>query len=131
LGFEVWIVDNRRAFARAGRFPHADRVLCGPYGRTLRKQAVDGSTAIVIVTHGHLHDEECLEAALRTSAGYVGMIGSRRKIRDIFARLAKKGFKRGALAKVRAPIGLDIGAETPEEIAVAIAAELIEVFRKA
>lgn len=129
LGFRVTVLDHRRDFASRRRFPHVDEVICAPYASALKKKVIDAGTLLVIVTHGHAFDEVCLEAALKTQAGYIGMIGSRKKIRFIFDRLKDKGFKEAALKKVYTPIGLDIGAETPEEIAVAIAAEIIQVFR--
>jgi xanthine dehydrogenase accessory factor len=129
LGYEVIIVDNRREFSDKIRFPHVDRVICGRYEKVLPKLAMDAKTAIVIVTHGHLHDASVLAAALASEAGYIGMIGSRRKIRHIFGQMRRKGFSSRRLKDVYTPIGLDIGAETPEEIAVAIAAELIKISR--
>ncbi|MFH0941167.1 MAG: XdhC/CoxI family protein [Candidatus Omnitrophota bacterium] len=129
LGFEVVIADNRRAFASASRFPHADRLICAPYKEAFKKTPIDKNTFIVIVTHGHAFDMESLEAALKTGAGYIGMIGSDAKIKLVFSALAKKGFKKSELKCVHTPVGLDIGAETPEEIAVAIAAELVAVVR--
>jgi xanthine dehydrogenase accessory factor len=129
LGFNVAVVDHRRAFANAGRFPHADRIFCASYASALKKAAIDADTSIVIVTHGHVFDEASLAAALKTRAGYIGMIGSRKKIRFIFDRLRKKGFKPSALQSVYTPVGLDIGAQTPEEIAIAIAAQIIQVVK--
>jgi len=130
LGFEVAIVDNRSAFAAAARFPHADKIICAPYKEAFKKISIDKNTFIVIVTHGHAFDLESLEAALKTKAGYIGMIGSDTKIKLIFNELKKKGFKKDKLSLVHTPVGLDIGAQTPEEIAVAIAAEIIQVNRK-
>lgn len=130
LGFEVVVVDNRGTFASAGRFPHADKVICAPYKKVFKKTPVDKNTFIVIVTHGHAFDMECLEAALKTGAGYIGMIGSDAKIKLVFSALMKKGFKKDKLALIHTPVGLDIGAETPEEIAVAIAGEIIQINRK-
>lgn len=126
LGFSVVIVDNRKDFANKARFPHAQNVVCAAYARAIKGLDIDSQTSIVIVTHGHKHDEECLASALKTSAGYVGMIGSRAKIKNVFMSLRKKGFQDVKLKQVHAPIGLDIGAQTPEEIAVAIAGELIK-----
>lgn len=127
LGFEVVILDNRSAFANASRFPHADKIICAPYKEAFKKIAIDKNTFIVIVTHGHAFDMDSLEAALKTGAGYIGMIGSDAKIKLVFSALMKKGFKKDRLALVHTPVGLDIGAQTPEEIAVAIAAEVIQV----
>ncbi|MEK7849692.1 MAG: XdhC/CoxI family protein [Candidatus Omnitrophota bacterium] len=130
LGFEVVIADNRRLFANAGRFPHADKIICAPYEEAFKKTPIDKNTFIVIVTHGCEFDRESLEAALYTKAGYIGMIGSDTKIKLVFSALMKKGFKKDKLALVHTPVGVDIGAETPEEIAVAIAAEIIQVSRE-
>jgi xanthine dehydrogenase accessory factor len=88
---------------------------------------VDPTSYLVIVTRGHTHDKTVLEQALSTEAAYIGMIGSRRKIEAIYKRLLEEGFSEEQLARVHAPIGIDIGAETPEEIAVSIVAELIKV----
>ncbi|HQP91489.1 MAG TPA: XdhC/CoxI family protein [Candidatus Omnitrophota bacterium] len=130
LGYNVVIIDNRSDFANRKRFPHVDKIVCSSYSKAFKDINVDFRTAIVIVTHGHLNDEECLQRALKTGAGYVGMIGSRSKIKLLFNNLLKKGFKKTDLQKVHSPIGLDIGAETPEEIAVAIAAELVQENNK-
>ena len=129
LGFHVTIVDNRRSFANKERFPHADRIICKNYPKGLKKLFLNKNTLVVIVTHQHQHDQECLEVVLRRDAAYVGMIGSRAKIKHNFGLLLKKGFTKKELAKIHAPIGLDIGAESPEEIAVAIAGELIKISR--
>ena len=130
LGLNVVLIDNRRAFASKQRFPHVDQVVCDSYQKALKRIAPDKNTYIVIVTHGHLCDQECLEASLKSPAGYIGMIGSAIKIRNIFDALSKKGFKSQAFKRVYTPVGLDIGAETPEEIAVAIAAQLVQVYRR-
>lgn len=130
LGFDVVLIDNRRAFASKKRFFHADQIICDSYQKAIKRIASDKNTYIVIVTHGHLYDQECLEASLRSAAGYIGMIGSAIKIRNIFDALLKKGFKSRAFKRVYTPVGLDIGAETPEEIAVAIAAQLVQVCRR-
>lgn len=130
LGFYVVVVDNRRAFADKKRFPHVDGVICGAYPRALGAARPDKSTFVVIVTHAHAHDTECLRAALKTEASYIGMIGSRTKIGLVFKQLEKEGVSRQRLNKVHTPVGLEIGAETPEEIAVSIAAQLVEVLRK-
>ncbi len=130
LGFSVVIVDNRSAFANKKRFPHADKVLCGSYRQVLGGSEIDKDTYLVIVTHGHAYDTECLECALKSDAEYIGMIGSSTKIKHVFSQLSKRGFKKSDFRRVFSPIGLKIGAETPEEIAVAIAAELVKVYRE-
>lgn len=130
LGFAVVIADDRAAFANKKRFPHADAIIRGPYGRALQRADIDKKTFVVIVTHGHAHDTECLEAALKTPAVYIGMIGSLPKIKHVFGLLRKKGVPKNELRRVYSPVGLKIGAQTPEEIAVSIAGQLVAVSRK-
>ena len=127
VGFKVVVVDDRAEFADPGNFPEAWKVHQFPFEGVLDKFPVDESSYFVIVTRGHIHDKTVLSQALRTPAKYVGMIGSRRKRNMIYDALLKEGFTKADIGRVHAPIGLDIGAETPEEIAVSIAAELIQV----
>jgi xanthine dehydrogenase accessory factor len=131
VGFRVRVIDDRAEFANAERFPEAEetRVLTD-FGSALEGLAIDRSAFIVIVTRGHLHDKTVLTQALRTKAGYIGMIGSRRKRDHIFNALLKQGFTEVDFNRVYSPIGLDISAETPEEIALSIVAELIQVRAK-
>lgn len=125
--FDVWVLDDRDSLVSAARFPTAARRLVGDIGRTLQSLAADisATTYGLIVTRGHNHDEEALYHLARTAAGYVGMIGSRRKVRLIFDDLRAKGVPDAALARVRAPVGLAIGSQSVPEIAVSIVAELI------
>jgi len=126
LGFRTVIIDDRQEFANTGRFPGAGEILIiSSYGDCFRGLKVEGSGFIVIVTRGHEHDKEALAAALRTQAGYIGMIASRRKRDVIYSELIREGVPQHELALVRSPIGIDIGAQTPAEIAVSIAAEMI------
>ena len=128
VGFRVRVVDDRAEFASAQRFPEADEVrVVTDFDSALKGLAIDRNTFIVIVTRGHLHDKTVLMQALRTEAAYIGMIGSRRKRDHIFKALLKQGFTQADLNRVHSPIGLDIGAETPEEIALSIVAELTQV----
>ena len=127
VGFKVVVVDDRADFADPVNFPEAEKVLQYPFEGVLKKLPVDESSFAIIVTRGHLHDKTVLEQCLRTNARYIGMIGSRRKKAMIYEKLLEEGFTRQDLDRVYAPIGLDIGAETPEEIAVSIVAELIQV----
>jgi xanthine dehydrogenase accessory factor len=131
LDFDVWILDDRDRFASLELFPHAQRHLAGPIGSTLNDLIRSGQVTVnvyaLIVTRGHSHDEEALEQLAESSAGYVGMIGSKRKIRLIFDDLLARGISAEALAKVRAPLGLSIGSRTVPEIAISILAELIAV----
>jgi xanthine dehydrogenase accessory factor len=130
-GFEVIVTDDRDAFANRERFPEAREVHAEPIDRVLEHLAPAPSAAIVICTRGHRHDLRVLRWAAMTPAGYVGMIGSRRKVLTVFRELEGDGVPRAALARVRAPIGLEIGSVTPEEIAISIVAELIAVRRGA
>ncbi|MBW1999376.1 MAG: XdhC family protein [Deltaproteobacteria bacterium] len=127
VGFEVVVVDDRKEFASRERFPEAAEVHEYPFEGVMEKLEVDGSSYIVIVTRGHMHDRTVLEQSLRTPAKYIGMIGSRRKRNILYKKLLEEGFTEEDLKRVHAPIGLEIGAETPEEIAVSIVAELIKV----
>ncbi len=128
VGFRVQVVDDRETFANADRFPEADAIrVIADYGSAMDGLAIDESACVVIVTRGHLHDQTVLKQALRTRAGYIGMIGSRQKRDTIYAALLKQGFTGNDLKRVHSPIGVDIGAETPAEIAVSIVAELIRV----
>jgi xanthine dehydrogenase accessory factor len=126
VGFRVEVMDDRDEFADAARFPDADVIRVLPdFSRALSKVPVDGDSFVVIVTRGHEYDKTVLAQILKTEAGYVGMIGSRRKREAIYRALLTEGFTHEDLRRVHCPIGLDIGAETPEEIAVSIVAQLI------
>lgn len=127
VGFDVWVLDDRDRFASPERFPSAARRLVGDIGATLRDLAPSLTPRVyaLIITRGHNHDEEALYHLADTSCGYVGMIGSRRKIRMIFEDLTAKGITPEALARVHAPLGFNIGSQTVSEIAVSIVAELI------
>jgi len=130
LGFRVTVVDPRKGFSVAGRFPEGVDVLrARPSGRKVLG-LVDADTYIVILTHSHFLDKEALGALAPSRARYIGMIGSRAKVARILAMLEKEGVDGRALARVHSPVGLDIGAETPAEIAVAILAEMVHVRRR-
>lgn len=127
VDFDIWVLDDRDAYANRERFPTAQRHLVGDIGQRLQQLApeITSSTFALIVTRGHAHDEEALYHLATTNAGYVGMIGSKRKIKLIYEDLLARGIPRAALAKVHAPLGFDIGSQTVPEIAVSIVAELI------
>ncbi len=127
VGFRVFVIDDRPEFADPLKFPDAERVLNFPYQDVLKLFPVDRSSFIVIATRSHSCDEIVLAQALRTDAGYVGMLGGRRKISTIFGNLLKEGFTEDDFNRVHSPIGIDIGAETPEEIALSIVSELVKV----
>jgi xanthine dehydrogenase accessory factor len=123
--FDVWVVDDRRQYANPERFPAAQRLVVGPIDEVLRSLEIDEQTYALIVTRGHGHDQEALYHLAPTAAPYIGLIGSRRKIRMIFEALRDEGIAEEALGRVAAPVGLDIGSESVAEIAVSIVAELI------
>ncbi len=127
LGFDVAIVDDRVDFASEERLPEADEIIIGDIAEELRKYPVDHLTYAVVVTRGHQHDEEALHSVIESNARYVGLIGSRRKIKLIYDDLRDMGIPEERLAQVYAPIGLDINSKTVPEIAVSIAAQLIQV----
>ena len=128
VDFEVWVLDDRETYANRQRFPVARRILVGDIGSALKELAqsdITPNTYCIIVTRGHSHDEEALYHLARTPAGYVGMIGSKRKIKLITEDLIARGIPPEVLARVHAPLGFDIGSQTVPEIAVSIVAELI------
>lgn len=128
LGFAVTVIDDRAEFADCGRFPQARRVLCIPaFENCFAGLPVCEDSALIIVTRGHAYDQSVLQQALATNAGYVGMIGSKRKRDMIYANLAAAGVSPDAVARTHCPIGLRIGAETPAEIAVSIMAEIVSL----
>jgi len=127
VDFQVVIVDDRLEFANPERFPRADRILVADYDQCFDRLEFTSETYGVIVTRGHLHDKTVLENVLIRPHRYVGMIGSRRKRNLIYEALMNQGFDSEQLKTVHSPIGLDIGAETPEEIALSIAVELVQV----
>ncbi|HVO20691.1 MAG TPA: XdhC/CoxI family protein [Anaeromyxobacter sp.] len=130
-GFEVVVVDDRGAFASRERFPHAREVLCGEMDPLLARLSPVPGSFLIIATRGHRDDMRVLRWALKTQAGYVGMLGSKRKVLAIFRELREEGADPAALERVHAPVGLSIGATTPEEIAVSVVAELIACRRRA
>src|SRR3990170_4161677 len=128
-GFSVVVVDDRPDYANQERFPEAGRVVCGDFAEVLRGLPIDSNTYVVTVTRGHKHDEESLRQVAESPAAYVGMIGSKRRGAAVLQHLIDDGLDPEAVRRVHTPIGLDIGAETPEEIAVAIMAEVVQVRR--
>ncbi len=127
VGFRTVVLDDRSEYASRTRFAEPTELILLESFFRLPDLGIDDNSYLVIVTRGHMHDKVILERALRTEAVYIGMIGSRRKRDTIFETLTKKGFTRHDLERVYSPIGTDIGAETPEELAVSIVGELIKV----
>ena len=124
-GFDVIVADDRETYANAERFPGARQILAHDFDRTLAELAPGDSAFIVIATRGHRDDMRILRWAVQTSARYIGMIGSRRKAITVYRQLTAEGLSPELFERVHSPVGLDIGAITPEEIAVAVVAELI------
>jgi xanthine dehydrogenase accessory factor len=128
-GFRVHVVDDREKFANRDRFPNAREIIVAPLGEWLHTAEIPSSAFVAIVTRGHQHDLEALRALAARDLKYLGLIGSRAKVARIFDALAAEDMPAECLARVRAPIGLDIGAVTPAEIAISILAEMIAVRR--
>ena len=128
-GFSTSIIDNREAFANAERFPEAEATYAEEYEEVFPKLPVNSSSYIIIVTRGHRDDMRVLRWAVNTPARYIAMIGSKRKTISVVHELEKEGISREAFDKVFAPMGLEIGAEMPEEIAISVVAEMIAVRR--
>lgn len=129
VGFSVAVMDDREMYANAERFPMADFVRHGDFTEMIADFPIGTNTYIVMVSRGHKQDETALRAVIDRGAGYVGMIGSKRRVSTVLRHLAEEGLPLEALERVYTPIGFDIGAETPEEIAVSIMAEIIMVRR--
>ena len=129
LGFRTYVVDDRPEFANPDRFPEAAATVIAPYSEGLAQVPINANTYIVVATRGHRQDDYALEAAIGTPATYVGLLGSKRKTLLIYRDLLEKGHSPEVLRSVRSPMGLDIGALTPEEIAVSIMSEIIMVRR--
>ncbi|HYP15142.1 MAG TPA: XdhC/CoxI family protein [Bryobacteraceae bacterium] len=128
-GFRTVIVDDRESYANRERFPEADEVRAGEYEEITGELNVTGSSYLVIVTRGHRDDMRVLRWAIATEARYIAMIGSKRKVISVIRELEKEGFDASAFERLYAPMGFDIGAITPEEIAVSVVAEMIAVRR--
>jgi xanthine dehydrogenase accessory factor len=129
LGFHVTVVDDRASFANRDRFPEADEIIVKPFTEAVDSLALDSHCYLVSVTRGHSFDEEVVRAALMQPCGFVGMIGSRRRVKATLERLGESGVPQERLRDVHAPLGVAIGGETPEEIAISIIAEIIRERR--
>ena len=132
LGFKVTVIDDRKEFVTEARFPDAHRLLEVDFNDPFKDISISLNSYFVLVTRGHKYDFECLRFLLKNDfeAGYIGMIGSRRRIRAAFIQLVNDQIDPKRISQIRAPLGLDLGAETPAEIAIAIAAELVLLSRK-
>ncbi len=130
IDFNVIVMDDRAEYANKARFPSADKIVVGPLSETLGRWPLDSNTFVALVTRGHSHDVECLLEIIDSPVSYIGMIGSKRRVSAVFELLEKeKGVSPQKFKRVHAPIGLDIGAETPAEIGICIIAEIINLYR--
>jgi xanthine dehydrogenase accessory factor len=130
LGFHITVIDDRVIYANRERFPDVDELIAGDMAETLRGMEITPQTYIVLITRGHQFDEPCLREVIHSPAKYIGMIGSKRRIKACFIRFRdEEGIPEELLKKVYAPIGLDIKAESPEEIALSIISEMVKVRR--
>jgi xanthine dehydrogenase accessory factor len=130
-GFATVVVDDRETFANRERFPEAAEVHAGEYEEVFAKLPVNENSYIIIVTRGHRDDMRVLKLAIGTSARYIAMIGSKRKVINVIRELEREGAPRAAFERIFAPMGFNIGAVSPEEIAISVAAEMIAVRRNA
>lgn len=131
LDLRIIVTDDRPQFANPERFPAAAEVIAEPFEKQFERVRIDPATYIVIATRGHSYDEYCMEMCLRSPARYIGLVGSRTKVALFRKNLREKGFSEEELGRVVCPAGLDLGAETPEEIALAILAQILCVRRRA
>ncbi len=131
LGFRVWVLDDRPDFATRERFPDADHLIRADFSDPFRDVPIHSRSHVLLITRGHRYDYDCLVRILGMDLlpAYIGMIGSLRRVRATYVQLLDEGIPHALLANINAPVGLDIGAETPEEIAVAVAAELVKRIR--
>lgn len=129
VGFKVTVLDDRADFANTSRFEDCD-VIAEDFTTALRDLPVNNSSFVVIITRGHVHDADCLQEVLKKETAYIGLIGSRRRVRFVLEMMGRQGASKERLREVFTPIGIPIGAESPEEIALSITAELVCVRRK-
>jgi xanthine dehydrogenase accessory factor len=130
IGFRIAVADDRIKYANPERFPHADALYTGTWEEIFKKMEVSASTYLLIATRGHQFDLECLRFSLQTPAHYIGLMGSIRKTKLLFEALEKEGVDKSSFERVYSPVGLQIGSETPEEIAVSVAAEIVAVRKQ-
>ncbi|WP_312562546.1 XdhC family protein [Anaerospora sp.] len=130
VGYAVTVADDRPEFANQRRFPEAEQVICNNFAAALAGLDLADYEAIIIVTRGHRYDLDCLRTVLKCPAPYTGMIGSQRRVSGIKEMMTEEGVPSKILDQLKAPIGLDIGAQTPQEIALSIVAEIVAVVRK-
>lgn len=130
VGFSITVVDDRPKFANKDRFKEAEEIICDDFENSFNRLTITNNDFIVIVTRGHRHDGVCLRNSLKNNPKYIGMIGSRRRVTAMMEALSAEGYPKESIDRVCSPVGLDIGAVTPDEIAISIVAELIKYRRK-
>lgn len=130
-GFSVTVIDDRPSFANSKRFPMAEKVICASFDECFKSIDLNKSSFAVIITRGHRYDMECLRNVLKYNTAYTGMIGSKRRVKMVMEQLLSEGYDEEKLKAVNAPIGLDIGAITPEELAISIISQIISCRRLA
>lgn len=124
MGYSITVLDDRKERLTSKLFPNVDNLVFGNIVENLEKTNINNNSLIIIVTHGHKHDQDALEVVLKSDAKYIGMIGSANKVETTFGNLMAKGFTKEELSKIYTPIGIDLGGESPEEIALSIMAEI-------
>jgi len=129
VGFRIVVVDDREEFASRDRFPEADDVKVMDFDKSADRLNIDSSTYLVLITRGHKHDEIILRSKACEKAAYIGMIGSKRRAAAVLASLERDGYSQKFIDRIHTPIGVKIGSQTPEEIALSIAAEVVKVRR--
>ncbi|MEW5758979.1 MAG: xanthine dehydrogenase accessory protein XdhC [Candidatus Omnitrophota bacterium] len=127
LDFEIIIIDQRKEFAKKDIFPNAKKIICKSPMEAIKELNINKNSYIVIVTHGHEHDYIILKNIIKSSVVYIGMIGSKNKIKSIFNKLRVTGISQNLIKKIYAPIGLNLGGDSPEEIALSILAEIVSI----
>jgi xanthine dehydrogenase accessory factor len=130
VGFHITVIDDRPTFANSSRFPEAEKVICESFEKSFDLIDLNQSSFVVIITRGHRHDMLCLKQTLKYETSYVGMIGSKRRTKIAKEQLSDEGYSQEHINKINAPIGLDIDAVSPEEIAISIVAQLISYRRR-
>ncbi len=130
MGFRIAVVDERPAYANKERFPDADQICVEDPSLAIPRLNINKASYLVIACRGHLEDQEALAASLKTPACYIGMLGSHKKVKTVFANLVQQGTSEETLKKVHAPIGIPIATDTPEEIAISIVAEMVDFRRQ-
>ena len=129
-GFKVTVIDDRPAYANKERFPDADKILVEEPADVLAKININKVSYLVIACRGHLEDQQTLIEALKTPAFYIGLLGSKKKVKTVFANIVKEGVAEESLKRIHAPIGVPIATDTPEDIAISIMAEIVDIRRQ-